>query len=91
MVAGAGLLRSAVGVFGMIAVAATCITPFLTLGLQYLLYKASAALAGVFTDKRIGSLISALGGAFGTVLGLVGAVAIMLFISIISLIKVVGI
>lgn len=91
VVAGAGLLRSAVGAFGMVAVAGICLAPFLSLGLQYLLYKAAAALAGVFADKRIGSLISALGGAFGTVLGVVGAVAIMLFISVISLIKVVGI
>ena len=43
--AGAGLLRGTIGVFGMLAVLAACAYPFLQLGIQYLLYKLTAFLA----------------------------------------------
>lgn len=87
VVAGAGLVRGAVGVFGLAVTACVCLVPFLSLGVQYLLYKAAAAVSAAFADKRLGGLIGALGGAFGMVLGLVGAGALMLFFSILSLIK----
>ena len=45
------------------------------------------AVSAAFADKRLGGLISALDGAFGMVLGLVSANALMLFFSILSLIK----
>lgn len=90
VVAGAGLLKNAVGAFGLIAAACVCLAPFLMLGLRYLFYKAAAALAAAFADKRISGLISELGGVFGMVLGVVGASALMLFISIISVTKAVS-
>ena len=90
VVAGAGLLKSAVGAFGLIAAASVCLAPFLSLGLRYLCYKAAAALAAAFADKRVSGLTSELGGVFGMVLGVVGAAALMLFISIISVTKAVS-
>lgn len=87
VVAGAGLLRNAVGAFGLVAAACVCLAPFLSAALRYLLYKASAALCSAFADKRISGLIGELGGVFGMVLGIVGAAALMLFISIISVTK----
>ena len=64
-----------------------CLAPFLSAALRYLLYKAAAALCSAFADKRLAGLISELGGVFGMVLGIVGAAALMLFISIISVTK----
>lgn len=90
MLAGASILKNAIGIFGLLAVAATCLLPFLRLGVNYLLYKAAAGLAGAIADARITKLVGAIGTAFGMMLGLVGASALMLFISIISVIKVVG-
>lgn len=87
LVAGASVLRNAVGVFGMLAIVSVCMTPVLTLGVQYLLYKAAAGLASTMTDSRLTGLIGGIGSAFGMVLALVGAGAIMLFISIISSVK----
>ena len=47
----------------------------------------AAALAAAFADRRVSGLINELGGVFGMVLGVVGAAALMLFISIISVTK----
>lgn len=90
VIAGAGLVRNSVGVFGLLAVVCVCIVPFLTLGVHYLLYKVAAVLAGAFADKRLSGLISSMGSAFGMLLGLVGSGAIMLFVSVTSLIKAVS-
>lgn len=90
VVAGAGLVRNAVGVFGMLAIVCVCMAPFLALGIRYLLYKAASVLAGAFADKRLASLIAAVGTAFGMVVGLVGAGAVMLFLAVISMIKAVS-
>ena len=87
VVAGASILRNAIGVFGLLAVLAVCLSPFLTLGVQYLLYKAAAGVAGVVSGKRISDLIGGIGTAFGMVLGLVGAGALMLFFSVISSVR----
>jgi stage III sporulation protein AE len=89
VLAGASILRNAVGVFGMLAVAGTCLLPFLRLGINYLLYKAAAGLSGAVADGRISKLVNSVSTAFGLMMALVGASAMMLFISIISVIKVV--
>ena len=89
VLAGASILRNAVGIFGLLAVVATCLLPFLRLGAHYLLYKAAAGLSGAIADSRITKLVNAVSTAFGMMLGLVGASALMLFISIISVIRVV--
>jgi stage III sporulation protein AE len=89
VLAGAAILRHALGIFGFLAVAATCAVPFLRLGVNYLLYKAAAGLAAAIADSRITKLVNAVSTAFGMIMGLVGASALMLFISIISVIKVV--
>ncbi|MEG1404417.1 MAG: stage III sporulation protein AE [Oscillospiraceae bacterium] len=90
LVAGAGILRNSIGVFGFLAVAAVCVTPFLTLGTHYIVYKGTAALSEALTDKRMSELISAVGTAFGMLLALVGSAGIMLFFSVISSMKAVG-
>ena len=88
VLAGASILRNAVGIFGLIAVIATCMLPFLRLGVNYILYKAVAGLAGAISDSRITKLVNNVSTAFGMMLSLVGASGLMIFVSIISVIKV---
>lgn len=90
IVAGAGLLRGAVGIFGMTAICAVCAAPFAALGLRYLLYKAAAAYAAVLPSGRLSELVGGIGTAYGMLLGLVDCGGIMLFLSVISSVKAVG-
>ncbi|MDO4750218.1 MAG: stage III sporulation protein AE [Eubacteriales bacterium] len=89
LAAGFSTLRGAIGVFGMLAILAICLTPFLQLGVQYLLYKATAALAACVSDSRLAALIDGLGTAFGMILAVIGCGAAFLFISFYSLIRMV--
>ena len=90
VLAGAGMLKGAIGVFGLLAVLAICLTPFITMAVQYLLYKLAAFLAGTVTQEPLAHLIGALGSAFGLMLGMTGSCALALLISIISSVSVVS-
>ena len=89
VLAGAGLLKNSLGVLGLLAVLATCLTPFLRMAVQYLLYKVTAFLAATAGNGTLVELIDALGSAFGLVLGMVGSCALLLLISITSSVSVV--
>ncbi len=87
VLAGAGVLRGTVGVVGLLVVLAICLTPFLRLGMQYLVYKTAAALCATVAQPRLSQLVDAIGGAFGLVLGMTGAGALVLLVSLVSAIS----
>ena len=74
VLAGAGVLRGTVGAAGMLD----------------RVYKAAAALCAVIAQPRLSGLIDALGGAFGMVLGMTGAGALVLLVSVASALTAVG-
>ncbi len=84
VLAGAGLLKNTIGVFGMLGILAACAHPFLHLGIQYLLYKLTAMLSSAVGAPGLCKLIDGLGGAFGLVLGMTGSCAFLLLISILG-------
>lgn len=84
VLAGAGLLKGTVGVFGLLGVLALCAYPFVQLGIQYLLYKLTGFLASAMGGPELCTVISGLGGAFGLILGMVGSSALVLLISILA-------
>lgn len=89
VLAGASMLRSAIGVFGMLVVLAMCLMPFLHLGAHYLAYKGTSALAATVADSRTAGLIDAIGSAFGLVLAMTASCAMLLMISMVSAISMV--
>lgn len=90
VLAGAGILKNSVGIFGMLVIIGMCIIPFLQLGVHYLVYKITAALSATVSDSRVAGLIEGIGGAFGLVLGMAGACAILLLVSLVSAITLVS-
>lgn len=88
---GIATLKNAVGVFGLMAVAAICLIPFLKLGINYVVYKAASLLAQTVADKNISSAIGSVSTAIGISLGAAGSCAVMLFFSIISVMRAVGV
>lgn len=84
VLAGAGVLRGTVGAVGMVVVLAICLTPFLRLCVQYVVYKVTGALCAAVAQPRLCQLIDAIGGAFGLVLGMTGAGALILLVSLVS-------
>ena len=87
LIAGAGLVRSAVGIYGLLACAAVVLVPVLRLALRCLLFRAAAMLCAGIAGARQTKLIASLADACGMLLGLVGAAAVIVFFSIIFLIR----
>ncbi len=90
VVLGAGVMKNAVGVYGLLAVAAIWITPFLQIGAQFLLLKLTAVLCGVFGVKEASDLIEDFSSAMGLLLGMTGTVSFLLLISTICFMKGMG-
>ena len=83
-------MRNTVGIFGMLALLAVCVSPFAIMAVNYLGYKLTAAAVRAFGCRKLASLTDCIGSAIGMVLGLAGCCAIILFVSMAISIKAVG-
>ena len=83
MLAGAAVLKNAVGVYGMIAILAMCVTPLISSGIHYLVYKAAAALSAPVCSKELGDLMDSIGDSFGLAFGMLGGCLTLFCISLI--------
>lgn len=88
---GAAVLRTGLGVFGMLVVLGICAYPFLRIGAQYLILKLSAALSAAIGEKRLVGVIDAVSSCMGFLLALTGAQALMLLVSCVCAMKAVSI
>ena len=87
VISGAAVIKNATGVYGLLAVIAMCVTPFLKVGIHYLLLKLTAALCGVFDNSPAVTLLKDFASAMGIVLAMVGTSGLLLMISIVCYIK----
>lgn len=87
---GAGVMKNAAGVYGLLAILAVWIGPFVQIGVQYLLLKLTAAVCGIFGSKGITELIQDFAAAMGMLLAMTGAVCLLLLISTVCFMKEVG-
>ncbi len=87
---GAGVMKNAAGIYGLLAIAALWITPFLRIGVQYLMLKLTAALCASFDVKRPAELIDGFSGAMGLLLAMTGAMCMLLLVSTVCFMKGVG-
>lgn len=88
---GAGVMKSAAGIYGILAVLAVFLEPFARIGVHYLLLKATAAVVSVFSSGRLSGLIEDFSTAMGLLLAMTGAVCLMLLISAVCFLKGAGI
>ena len=84
VLAGASIVRGALGIFGVVALIGICLTPFLRLGIQALLFKLVSALSAPLADSRLVKYLDDVGGAVSLVLAATASVAFLLMISLVS-------
>lgn len=87
---GAGVVKNTAGIYGILAVAAVCIGPFLRIGVHYLLLKFTGVLSSVVGTKRMCALLEDFSGAMGLVLAMTGSVCLLVLISTVCFLKGVG-
>lgn len=84
---GAGVVKGAVGLYGMLAVIAIVIVPFLRIGAMYLMLKLTIGICGVFSSTKIIDVLQGFTDAMGFLLGMAGTVSMLFMISIVCFLK----
>lgn len=87
---GAGVVKSAVGVYGLLAISAIWISPFLKIGIQYLLLKLTGAVCASFGSKTVTDILAAFTTAMGILLAMTGSVCFLLLVSTVCFMRGVG-
>ena len=87
---GAGVVRNAAGIYGILAILSVFAGPFLKIGCHYLLIKITAAVCGVFGVKRCTELVGNFSTAMGLLLAMTGSVCLLQMISTVCFLRGVG-
>lgn len=90
VLASAGLVKNTVGIYGLLAIAAIWIGPFLQIGVEYLLLKMAAGICEMLGVKGISQAVKGFSEVMGILLAMVGTVSLILMISTVCFIKGVG-
>lgn len=83
----AGTVKNAAGIYGMLAILAVWIGPFLRIGAHYLILKGLGIVCSLFEVKSASELIADFSAALGLLLAMTGAVCLMLMISTVCFMK----
>ena len=82
-----GVMKNAAGIYGILAMLAIFLSPFLQIGVQYLVLKATAAVCSVFAPASAAELIEDFSTAMGMLLAMTGAACLLLLISTVCFMK----
>ena len=82
-----GIMKNAAGVYGILAIIAICLVPFLTIGVQYILLKLTAGICSLFGSSKIVGIIRDISFSMGILLATTGTMCIMLLISTVCFLK----
>lgn len=87
---GAGVVKNVAGVYGMLALIAILVLPFVRVGIMYGLLKFTMALLSVFASKKSVTLVQGFADAMGLLMGMTGTVCLLFLISIVCFMKGMG-
>lgn len=83
----AGIMKHAAGIYGLLAMVALWIGPFVRIGTQYLLLKITAAVCEVFGTKQVVKLVHDFSGMLGMLVAMTGTMCLLLLISTVCFMK----
>jgi stage III sporulation protein AE len=84
VIAGAGILRSSIGVFGLIAVLSITVSPIIVTGMNFMALKLAAAVSAPASPPDTVKYIERLADVFSLMLAMTAASALVLLIGIVS-------
>lgn len=90
MLVSMAVMKNAAGIYGILAVLAVFVGPFIKVGVQYLLLKASAAVCSLFAGKNISALVEDFSSAMGLLLAMVAVSCMLILISTVCFLKGLG-
>ena len=85
-----GIIKNSVGIYGIFAVLAVFMGPFIKIGTQYLVLKITAMVCTIFGTKNLSALIDDFSSAMGLLLAMVAAGSLLILISTVCFMKGIG-
>lgn len=86
----AGVVKNAAGIYGILALLAVCLGPFLRIGTHYLMLKLTGGICSVFAPKHLTALIQDFSTAMGMLLAMTGSECLLLLVSTVCFLRGVG-
>ena len=86
----AGFMKNAAGIYGILAILAIFMEPFIRIGIHYLLLKITAAACNMLGIKEVTGVVEDFSAAMGLLLAMTGAVCLLLLFSTVCFMKGVG-
>lgn len=83
----AGVVKNAAGMYGLFAILSLCISPFVRIGVHYLILKITTAISGILGVKRSVNLLKDFTAAMGIILAMTGTVCLLILISTVCFMK----
>ena len=83
----AGVVKNTAGIYGILAVLAVCLLPFLRIGVHYLILKVTGAVCGLFGSKGVTDLIGDFSSAMGLLLAMTGSSCLLILISTVCFLR----
>lgn len=90
MLVSIGMLKNAAGIYGIFAVIAIFLDPFLKILLHYWVLKLTGAVCSIFGNGRVSSLVGDFGTAMGLLLAMTGTACLLILIAAVCFMKGVG-
>ena len=87
VIASAGVMRNSAGIYGLLTVIAIVVSPFIQIGVQYLMLKMTAGMCEAIGSKEIAAVAKDFSSAMGLVLAMAATVCIVFLISTICFMK----
>ena len=83
----AELVKNSLGIYGIFAFFAIFLSPFVKIGVQYLVMKGVSMLCGMVGSKRLGQLTEDFSSAMGLLLGMIGAMCALSIIGTVCFLR----
>lgn len=87
---GFNVIKNTAGAFGIIVICAVCLKPLLKVLSNFFVFKAAGAISEAIVGNELSDFISDVGTAMGLSAAVAGSCAIMLYIAVVSVMKVTG-
>ena len=91
VISGTGVLKNSVGVFGVLVILSSAVTPVITLAVNYFLFKFGAVCASPVIGTSVAELSERLASSFGLVLAMVASCITVFLVAIIMIMQSVGV
>lgn len=91
VIAGAAMIKNAIGIFGMLTILSAFATPFATMLVNYLTFKVSSLVASPVIGGDISVLTAKIAECFGLILAMCASVATVILISVIAAMRSIGV